>query len=116
MIRRQIFQTVGILLIMLGLSMFLSAAWSLYYGDGDIIPILQSIAITVGSGFILFLVFRSKNKIDLSKIDTVILAGGLGTRLQPLVKNMPKCLVPINGKPFILKNNMTSKKYCATKS
>jgi NDP-sugar pyrophosphorylase family protein len=42
-----------------------------------------------------------KNKIDLSKIDTVILVGGLGTRLRPVLKDKPKCLAPINGIPFI---------------
>jgi len=42
-----------------------------------------------------------KTKIDLSTIDTVILAGGLGTRLKPVLKDKPKCLAPINGKPFI---------------
>ena len=36
-----------------------------------------------------------------SKIDTVILAGGLGTRLRPVLKDKPKCLATINGKPFI---------------
>ena len=39
--------------------------------------------------------------IELSQIDTVILAGGLGTRLNPILKDKPKCLAPINGKPFI---------------
>ena len=39
--------------------------------------------------------------IELSQIDTVILAGGLGTRLKPILKDKPKCLAPINGKPFI---------------
>ena len=43
----------------------------------------------------------NKSSIDLSKIDTVILAGGLGTRLRTVFKDKPKCLVPINGKPFI---------------
>ena len=43
----------------------------------------------------------NKAKIDLSDIDTVILAGGLGTRLQPVLKDKPKCLAPINGRPFI---------------
>ena len=38
---------------------------------------------------------------DLSKLDTVILAGGLGTRLQPVLKDKPKCLAPIDGIPFI---------------
>ena len=31
----------------------------------------------------------------------MILAGGLGTRLQPVLKDKPKCLAPINGTPFI---------------
>ena len=35
------------------------------------------------------------------EIDTVILAGGKGTRLKQVYKNKPKCLVPINGRPFI---------------
>ena len=31
----------------------------------------------------------------------VILAGGLGTRLRPLTERTPKCLLPINGRPFL---------------
>src|SRR3989337_4283261 len=31
----------------------------------------------------------------------LILAGGLGTRLRPLTKRLPKCMVPANGKPFL---------------
>ena len=42
-----------------------------------------------------------KDIVDLSRVDTVILAGGLGTRLKPILKNRPKCLALINGKPFI---------------
>ena len=30
-----------------------------------------------------------------------ILAGGLATRLGPLTRDLPKCLIEINGKPFI---------------
>ena len=31
----------------------------------------------------------------------MILVGGLGTSLQPALKDKPKCLALINGKPFI---------------
>lgn len=31
----------------------------------------------------------------------LLLAGGLGTRLKPLTDRMPKCLVPIHGKPLL---------------
>lgn len=35
------------------------------------------------------------------KTPILILVGGLGTRLYPFTKNLPKSLVPVNGKPFI---------------
>ena len=35
------------------------------------------------------------------EIDTLILAGGKGSRLQPVMNNKPKCLALINGVPFI---------------
>jgi len=31
----------------------------------------------------------------------IILAGGLGTRLRSIVKDLPKCMAPINGVPFL---------------
>lgn len=33
--------------------------------------------------------------------EAVILAGGLGTRLRSVVSELPKCLAPVNGKPFL---------------
>lgn len=31
----------------------------------------------------------------------IILAGGLGTRLRNVVSHLPKCMAPVNGKPFL---------------
>ena len=33
--------------------------------------------------------------------EAIILAGGMGTRLQAVVNDVPKCLAPINGAPFL---------------
>jgi D-glycero-alpha-D-manno-heptose 1-phosphate guanylyltransferase len=33
--------------------------------------------------------------------EAIILAGGLGTRLRSAVPNLPKCMAPVNGKPFL---------------
>lgn len=33
--------------------------------------------------------------------EAIILAGGLGTRLRSVVSNIPKCMAPVNGRPFI---------------
>lgn len=37
----------------------------------------------------------------MEKIDAIILAGGLGTRLRGVLHDLPKVLAPVNGKPFI---------------
>jgi D-glycero-alpha-D-manno-heptose 1-phosphate guanylyltransferase len=34
-------------------------------------------------------------------MDVVLLAGGFGTRLQSVVKDVPKPMAPVNGKPFL---------------
>lgn len=33
--------------------------------------------------------------------EAIILAGGLGTRLREAVPDVPKCMAPVNGKPFL---------------
>ena len=33
--------------------------------------------------------------------EAIILAGGLGTRLRSAVPNLPKCMAPVNGRPFL---------------
>ena len=33
--------------------------------------------------------------------EAIILAGGLGTRLRSAVPDLPKCMAPVAGKPFI---------------
>ena len=33
--------------------------------------------------------------------EAIILAGGLGTRLKEAVPDLPKCMAPVNGRPFI---------------
>lgn len=34
-------------------------------------------------------------------MDAIILAGGLGTRLRSVVSEVPKCMAPVAGKPFL---------------
>lgn len=34
-------------------------------------------------------------------MEAIILAGGLGTRLQSVVQDVPKCMAPVAGKPFL---------------
>lgn len=45
-------------------------------------------------------------------MEIIILAGGLGTRLKSKVPDLPKCLAPINSKPFIYYLINYLKKYC----
>jgi D-glycero-alpha-D-manno-heptose 1-phosphate guanylyltransferase len=33
--------------------------------------------------------------------EAIILAGGLGTRLKSVLPDLPKCMAPVNGKPFL---------------
>lgn len=34
-------------------------------------------------------------------VDAIVLAGGLGTRLRPLVSELPKPMAPVSGRPFL---------------
>jgi D-glycero-alpha-D-manno-heptose 1-phosphate guanylyltransferase len=34
-------------------------------------------------------------------MDVIVLAGGLGTRLRSVVSEVPKCMAPVVGKPFL---------------
>jgi D-glycero-alpha-D-manno-heptose 1-phosphate guanylyltransferase len=35
------------------------------------------------------------------EFDAIILAGGLGTRLRSVVADLPTCMAPVNGRPFL---------------
>jgi len=37
----------------------------------------------------------------LGGVEAIILAGGLGTRLRSVVSDIPKCMAPVAGKPFL---------------
>jgi len=37
----------------------------------------------------------------MKKIDAIILAGGLGTRLRSVIDDLPKVLAPVNNRPFL---------------
>ena len=42
-----------------------------------------------------------REKKFLKKFDAIILSGGKGTRIKKITKQIPKCLIDINGKPFL---------------
>lgn len=37
----------------------------------------------------------------MKRLEAVILAGGLGTRLRPVLPDLPKPMAPVNGRPFL---------------
>ncbi len=64
---RQIFRLIGILIFFLGLSMIAPLLASLWYSDGGLLPILYSLAITSGSGLVLFLPLKIEEYPSLSQ-------------------------------------------------
>ena len=44
---------------------------------------------------------EKKLKSQAGEREVIILAGGLGTRLRTVVSHLPKCMAPVNGKPFL---------------
>lgn len=56
----------------------------------------------MGTGTIrLRTVARSSHPDGLRQVTALILAGGLGTRLRPVVSDRPKVLAPVAGRPFL---------------
>jgi trk system potassium uptake protein TrkH len=51
---RYIAQVVGVLLLFLGLSMLFPLICGFYYGDGSVLPLTQSMGISLASGLLLF--------------------------------------------------------------
>ena len=43
-----------------------------------------------------------ESRADMPAVTCLVLAGGLGTRLQQAVAGLPKCLAPILGRPFLV--------------
>lgn len=50
----------------------------------------------------------------MEKLDAIILAGGLGTRLRKVINDLPKGLAPVNKRPFldIILNSLNKWDYC----
>lgn len=44
---------------------------------------------------------RGPSTLTNNKVECIILAGGLGTRLRSSVPDLPKCMAPVAGKPFL---------------
>ena len=42
-----------------------------------------------------------KLRTNMSKFEAIILSGGKGTRVSKFTKKIPKCLIDINGRPFL---------------
>jgi len=86
MINKKILSLIGYVLFFLGISMLFSAAWSYYYSENDLYPIIYSFLITSSVGILLititrfsiikvfpFLSYKRKEKFELSSRDGYIL-------------------------------------------
>jgi NDP-sugar pyrophosphorylase family protein len=63
------------------------------------------------------ILFWESNPDDLSgyfKMKAMLLAAGLGTRLRPLTDHLPKCMVPVGGKPILEHTIEWLKSYAVT--
>ncbi|KPK15603.1 MAG: potassium transporter [Nitrospira bacterium SG8_3] len=55
---RYTLHVVGVLLFFLGLTMVFPLLFGLYYHDDSVVPLLKSIAVTLGTGLVLYLLFK----------------------------------------------------------
>ena len=69
MIRKPILKFIGYILLFLGLSMFGTSLWSLYFQENDFIAFIQSGAITSITGGILIFLGRGKQKNEINLRD-----------------------------------------------
>lgn len=67
----------------------------------DLIPVVNKKGRVINIIFPNTILKTKINKYDKIKFYSVIMAGGLGTRLQPFTHILPKPLIPINKKPVI---------------
>ena len=56
---RFILKIIGLLIFFFGLTMVFSILVGMHYRDTSLIPLVESMAITVAAGFILYLLFRN---------------------------------------------------------
>ncbi len=63
MVRKSVIHIISLSWMLLGLSMLLSALWSVYYNENDLYPIIYSSFITIFFGLIVS-IFTKSNKID----------------------------------------------------
>ena len=68
--------------------MTFSAGWSLYYAEGDLIPIVQAQLLTIVFGMILILFFKNKKGIELTTRDGFAIVG-LGWLTMAIFSALP---------------------------